>query len=176
MGKVVRFNRKRIGKTARPRLAMGAARRRLLAPWMPVAALVTVSAMAGYFTSETSSQSAPASTVTFKLCGHGTRINCVVDGDTIWYQGTKIRLADIDTPEVSEPKCASEKALGDRATLRLLELINAGPFTIVRGGNRDHDQYGRLLRVIQRDGRPITNVLVAEGLARRWDGRRHSWC
>jgi endonuclease YncB( thermonuclease family) len=99
-----------------------------------------------------------------------------VDGDTIWYQGAKIRLADIDTPEVSEPKCASEKARGDRATLRLLELINAGPFTVVRVGSRDHDKYGRLLRVIERNGRPITDVLIAEGLARRWDGRRHSWC
>jgi endonuclease YncB( thermonuclease family) len=155
---------------------MGTARRRFLAPWMPVAALVAISAATGYFTSESSSQSAPASTVTFHLCGHGARINCVVDGDTIWYQGSKIRLADIDTPEVSEPKCASEKARGDRATLRLLELINAGPFTVVRVGSRDTDKYGRLLRVIERDGRPITDVLVVEGLARHWDGRRHSWC
>lgn len=101
---------------------------------------------------------------------------CVIDGDTIRYGGEKIRIMDIDAPEVSEPKCASEKALGDRATLRLLEIVNAGPITIVRVGHRDKDQYGRLLRVIQRDGRSITDVMVAEGLARKWDGRRRSWC
>jgi hypothetical protein len=64
---------------------------------------------------------------TFQLCSQGP-----LDGDTIWYQGVKIRLADIDTPEVGEPKCALEAKLGKRATLRLLELMNAGPFTVVR--------------------------------------------
>jgi endonuclease YncB( thermonuclease family) len=29
----------------------------------------------------------------------------VVDGDTFWYQGTKIRIADINAPEVSHPGC-----------------------------------------------------------------------
>ena len=34
----------------------------------------------------------------FTLCASGPRTNCVVDGDTIYYRGTKIRIADIDTP------------------------------------------------------------------------------
>ena len=37
----------------------------------------------------------------FTLCGSGTRLNCVVDGDTFWMSGEKIRIADIDTPELS---------------------------------------------------------------------------
>jgi endonuclease YncB( thermonuclease family) len=97
---------------------------------------------------------------TFQLCSQGP-----LDGDTIWYQGVKIRLADIDTPEVGEPKCALEAKLGKRATLPLLELMNAGPFTVVRVGNRDEDRYGRKLRVIERDGRPITEVLIADDAA-----------
>ena len=36
-------------------------------------------------------------------------INCVVDGDTIWLSGVKIRMADYDTPEIGEPKCAAER-------------------------------------------------------------------
>ena len=63
-----------------------------------------------------------------------------------------------------------------RATMRMLDLVNAGPFEIVRKGRRDTDKYGRQLRDLQRDGRSLGDILIAEGLARRWDGRRHSWC
>jgi endonuclease YncB( thermonuclease family) len=41
---------------------------------------------------------------------------------------------------------------------------------------RDADRYGRKLRVVTRNGRSLGDILVAEGLARRWDGRRRSWC
>jgi len=34
----------------------------------------------------------------FTICGHARRIDCMVDGDTFWMAGTKIRIADIDTP------------------------------------------------------------------------------
>jgi micrococcal nuclease len=77
----------------------------------------------------------------FALCSQGPRQNCVVDGDTVWYQGVKIRLADIDTPEVSEPKCTSEAALGKKATQRLLELMNAGPFNVVRVARRNPERH-----------------------------------
>jgi endonuclease YncB( thermonuclease family) len=111
----------------------------------------------------------------FVLCAGASRPNCVVDGDTIRYGGVKIRLADIDAPEVFSPKCASEAARGKRATQRLLELMNGGPFQLVSGG-RDEDRYGRKLRTITRAGRSLGATLVAEGLARPWDGARRSWC
>jgi hypothetical protein len=81
------------------------------------------------------------SSVRFELCGQGTRTNCVVDGDTIWYRGVKIRLASIDAPEIHDYKCSSELALGERSKRRLLELINAGPFEVVTSGTRDADNY-----------------------------------
>ena len=112
----------------------------------------------------------------FNICVTSIRITCVVDGDTIWYQGSKIRVEDIDAPEIFSPKCASEKALGERAKHRLLELLNAGPFQLVRHGDRDKDRYGRLLRTIERNGHSLGMILVSEGLARRWDGARHPWC
>lgn len=110
------------------------------------------------------------------LCPPGPRDNCVVDGDTFWLSGEKIRIADIDTPEVSEPQCAAEKALGDRATRRLLVLLNAGPFELRQRGKRDRDRNGRLLRVVIRDGHSIGDRLVSEGLARTWTGQREPWC
>lgn len=112
----------------------------------------------------------------FAPCSGSARQTCVVDGDTLWLEGAKIRLADINTPEVSQPGCASERALGEAATRRLIALLNAGPFTLERQGNRDADRYGRLLRVAMRDGQSLGQVLVAEGLAETWQGRRSDWC
>lgn len=112
----------------------------------------------------------------FALCGQQKRITCVVDGDTFWLDGEKIRIADLDAPEIGEPHCRSEYELGMRATRRLVELLNAGPFEIRISGTRDRDAYGRALRVVVRDGRSLGGQLVQEGLARRWTGRRRPWC
>ena len=65
--------------------------------------------------------------VIFSACGMGYRYNCVIDGDTFYYHGERIRIADIDAPEIHEPHCAYEANLGDQATLRLRELLNDGP-------------------------------------------------
>ena len=62
----------------------------------------------------------------FSICQSTIRFNCVVDGDTFWMQGSKIRIADIDTPEISDPKCQSEYDLGMKAQGRLRELLNEG--------------------------------------------------
>jgi micrococcal nuclease len=114
--------------------------------------------------------------VRFALCSRAIRTNCVVDGDTIHYQGVIIRIEDIDAPETHGPKCESERARGMRATYRMLELVNAGPFEIVQKGRRDTDKYGRKLRTLERNGRSLGDILIVEGLARRWDGARHGWC
>lgn len=157
--------------------------------WLPLVVLAGVAAdlhiiaqmRSGAFgrTAEIHSASSPnkaGSTVVFRLCGSSYWQNCVIDGDTIQYAGARIRIADIDAPETHDPKCASEAALGARATQRLLDLMNAGPFEVVSAGSRDRDKYGRDLRLIRRDGRSVGGMLVAEGLARRWDGARHPWC
>jgi endonuclease YncB( thermonuclease family) len=128
---------------------------------------------------QSSAVAAKAETVSFRpytLCSGSVRHHCVVDGDTLWHEGTKIRVADIDTPEVGEPKCSSEAALGARATKRMLQLVNAGPFEFQAWENRDEDKYGRKLRVLVRDGRSLGDILVSEGLARTWSGRREPWC
>jgi endonuclease YncB( thermonuclease family) len=120
---------------------------------------------------------ADASTSThFTVCGSGPRYNCVVDGDTLYYRGEKIRVADINTPEIQGADCQQEARLGERAKFRFLELLNSGHVYVEHWGARDRDQYGRQLRVVMRDGRSLGDDLIAEGLARRWSGRRGSWC
>jgi endonuclease YncB( thermonuclease family) len=102
---------------------------------------------------------------------------------TVWLTATpsatvggRVRIADIDTPEIFSPKCDIESELGQRAKRRLVELMNAGPIDVAPTGGPDEDRYGRKLRVITRDGQSLGQILVAEGLARRWDGARRSWC
>ncbi len=112
---------------------------------------------------------------TFTLCHTGGGTNCVVDGDTIWLDGQKIRVADIDAPETHPSRCALEADLGTRATHRLQELVNAGPFAVTTL-DRDADKYGRKLRVLTRGGQSLGDVLVNEGLARTWTGKREPWC
>ena len=112
----------------------------------------------------------------FSFCHTGGGFNCVVDGDTIWMDGVKIRVADIDAPETHPPRCPLEADLGNRATRRLLELVNEGPFEASPIGERDQDRYGRQLRVLIRNGQSLGDILVSEGLARTWDGARHPWC
>lgn len=111
----------------------------------------------------------------FTICSGPVRTNCVVDGDTFWFGGTKIRVADIDAPEVSQPTCAQEAQAGEMAKRRLLDLLNAGRFRLI-SGRRDRDRYGRKLRIVARNGVSLGEALVDEGLARRWEGQQLGWC
>lgn len=111
----------------------------------------------------------------FSLCFIGGGKNCVVDGDTIWLAGEKIRIADIDAPETHDPRCGSEKALGDRATRRLRELLNSGAVTL-ESIDRDEDRYRRKLRIVLVDGTSVGDTLVGEGLARWYGSGRPPWC
>ena len=159
-------------------------RRRFRIRLSPLPVMLVVFALfVGYFWSrqaefapQPSDSHADAVSASFSMCGWGSRRNCVIDGDTFIFQGEKIRIADIDTPETAKPKCAAEAALGKQATKRLRALLNEGPFTLEQWGSRDRDQYGRSLRMVSRDGYSIGAILVSEGLARTWTGRRLPWC
>ncbi len=98
----------------------------------------------------------------------------VIDGDTFDYRGERIRIADIDTPELNA-RCPGEARLAQAAAARLQALLADGRFELRRLG-RDEDRYGRKLRVVVRNGRSIGDRLVSEGLARSWSGRREPWC
>lgn len=103
----------------------------------------------------------------------GVRADCVVDGDTVWIGREKVRIAEIDAPELSRPQCMAERRLAIRARDRLLVLLNSEPYRIERTGA---DRYGRTLAIVSNSRGSIGRQLVAEGLARKWEGRRRSWC
>jgi endonuclease YncB( thermonuclease family) len=57
----------------------------------------------------------------------------------------------------------------------LQALVNAGPFSL-KNIDRDEDRYGRKLRILVRGGQSLGEILVGEGLARRYEGGREPWC
>jgi endonuclease YncB( thermonuclease family) len=111
----------------------------------------------------------------FGFCHSGGGRNCVVDGDTFRFAGETYRIADIDTPETHPARCAGEAMLGEAATERLRDLLSDGAFSLDEA-DRDTDIHGRKLRIVTRGGQSVGEQLVAEGLARRWEGRRRPWC
>lgn len=95
----------------------------------------------------------------------------MVDGDTFWWRGEKIRLSAIDAPEM-EGACPLERAQAQRATWRLQKLLGSGPILIERKGR---DRYGRTLARVTVGGADIGSLLVSEGLARPWPPKAR-WC
>jgi micrococcal nuclease len=161
------------------RIALAYRRRVSAVPNLWILLFAAVVGAAGYYGVSHNSAAAPQAAKKaqrFGACGYIARDNCVIDGDTFFFAGEKIRIADIDAPETGAAQCASEAKLGARATSRLRELLNEGPFELRGYQNRDTDRYGRKLRLIVRDGRSLGDTLIAEGLARRWNGRRMPWC
>lgn len=108
----------------------------------------------------------------FQICGPGKRLNCVVDGDTFWFDGEKIRIETIDAPEILG-QCSQEKKLAAKATQRLVQILSRDSFTIERSGV---DRYGRTLASVAGSSGEAGEILVREGLARPWAGHKEVWC
>lgn len=103
----------------------------------------------------------------------------IVDGDTLDIAGERIRIANIDAPEIHQAKCPDEKALGLEAKARLRQLVTGALLAISRGDPLDgrlKDWRGRTLALIAVNGQDIGELLIDEGLARPWTGKRLPWC
>lgn len=115
-----------------------------------------------------------------EMCGSRPNTSdktCVVDGDTLWLQGENIRLRDFDTPEPQTQICggAAEVELARRASARLLDLLNSNEWTIERFG-LDSIRSKRRLATIRVGGKDVGDILISEGLARRWPDGYEFWC
>lgn len=87
----------------------------------------------------------------------------VNDGDTLTLRGgRKVRLLQIDTPELGAGECYSEAAW---VALRTLAPIGT-PVVLESDPALDRtDRYGRLLRYVKRDGLSVNIELVRRGAA-----------
>lgn len=105
----------------------------------------------------------------------------VVDGDTVRIvptgdtDGFTLRMLGLDTPELHS-KCEGEKAKALAAKARLIELTKNGVRIV---SDLSKDLYGRyIVRIFDKQGRDLAEVLIAEGHARTYDGKtaRKGWC
>ncbi|MDT7573560.1 MAG: micrococcal nuclease [Actinomycetota bacterium] len=95
------------------------------------------------------------------------------DGDTLWLRGigtgpvprdvTKVRVLEIDTPEVlPRAECFGKEASG-----RTASLLPIGAHVRVQNDRELHDRYGRLLLYVwTADGISLEEVLLRGGYAR----------
>lgn len=143
-------------------------------PWVPLIAFGLIAA--AYFLYQPTPQESTQTSAAFTMCADETQRNCVIDGDTFRLNGERIRIEDIDAPEIFSPKCSQERALGIQAKQELLHLLNDGRFSVARYYSDDEDTYGRKLRAIERNGGSIGDSLVEKGLARRWNSPERNWC
>lgn len=115
------------------------------------------------------------------ICDHGQpRAACVHDGDTVWLDGTKIRLWTTAAPEIGHrASCDAEHTAGIRARDRLAVLLGSGSVAVITDG--DLDRYGRLLAGLTVDGAGVETVMIGEGITLPYDGttraeRTAHWC
>ena len=83
-----------------------------------------------------------------------------------------MRLAHIDAPEI-EGKCEYEKELAEQARDYTQAFVKYDNITIkVIGTGR----YGRPIIEVRSSQGYLNQLLVDNGLARKYNGKRRSWC
>jgi endonuclease YncB( thermonuclease family) len=104
----------------------------------------------------------------------------IIDGDTLELtSGERIRILDVDTPELRGARCNREFALAMRAKERLEELVASGqPVVVSRQGR---DRYRRALAEITIGGEDVATLLMRDGLALPYRPRQSRekpgpWC
>lgn len=84
----------------------------------------------------------------------------VVDGDTLDINGTRIRLALVDTPEINQPGYDRAKEFVESLCLGKKGELD------VDSGQRRGDRYGREIGVVYCDGVNINEKLMSNKLAK----------
>lgn len=88
-------------------------------------------------------------------------VTSVIDGDTVELaDGRRVRYLGIDTPESGE-------YYAEEATARNKDLVEGKTVELQRG-DRDQDEYGRLLRYVYVDGVFVNAELIAQGYAKAY--------
>ena len=106
-----------------------------------------------------------------RYCYDGDTCYVIIDG-----KNTKIRLLELDTPEISKPKCEAEKRLGIEARDYLNSLIENAS-TIEFKTDYVEDYFGRVLSFLIIDGEDVSKKIVNNNLGvvyKRND--KKDWC
>lgn len=105
----------------------------------------------------------------------------VVDGDTIdvakpFLIEQRVRLRDVDTPEIRGAKCEAEANAGFAATQRVRELTDGADVEIYDTADK-RDRWWRTVARVMVGGSDLGETLISEGLARDCGAKRcDDWC
>ncbi len=102
------------------------------------------------------------------------------DGDTCYVmfagKNDKIRLLELDTPEISKPKCDAELELAIKARDFLNDLIKNAEFIEFKT-DYERDYFGRILTYLIIDGKDVSTLLVKNDLGVVYKkGHKMDWC
>jgi len=102
------------------------------------------------------------------------------DGDTCYVnfngEKKKIRLLELDTPEISKPKCKAELELGLKARDYLNDLINNSN-SIEFKTDYELDYFGRILAYLIIDGENVSAKIVENNLGVVYKkNNKKDWC
>jgi hypothetical protein len=115
----------------------------------------------------------------------------IIDGDSIRTGRQVYRLVGFNTPEAGDnARCAHERALAEKAARRLRQLVAGGALDLRRvpcacaPGTEGTGQcnYGRYCGTLKVRGQDVGAILIAEGLAERYECKgtscppRKNWC
>jgi endonuclease YncB( thermonuclease family) len=100
----------------------------------------------------------------------------VIDGDTVHSDHERYRLLGIDAAEIHHAQCDAERRLGELTKHRLETLLESGSISFFPDPPTQRDKYGRLLVRLIVNGEDAACILIREGYARPWRGRREDWC
>jgi micrococcal nuclease len=103
----------------------------------------------------------------------------VVDGDTVVIGRERVRISNLDAPEMTgRSRCALEAKLAlDAKDMMKDELFGSHKTVVlVRDVRRPRDKYGRTLAHLTVNGVDVADGLIAKGVARPWRGRSSNWC
>ncbi len=106
-----------------------------------------------------------------RYCYDGDTCYVIIDG-----KNTKIRLLELDTPEISKPKCDAEKRLGIEARDYLNSLIENAS-TIEFKTDYVEDYFGRVLSFLIIDGEDVSKKIVNNNLGVVYKrNNKKDWC
>ncbi len=96
----------------------------------------------------------------------------IIDGDTFRLGAERVRIENIDAPEI-HGRCDAETKLAALAKEKLSIILMSATPEVQRHGT---DRYGRTLALIRVEGADVGDMLIAANVAVPWKGRRHDWC
>ena len=106
-----------------------------------------------------------------QYCYDGDTCYVMIDGNK-----AKIRLLELDTPEISKPKCEAELELGLEARDYLNNLIANASLVEIKT-EYEKDYFGRTLAYLIIDGEDVSSMIVKNNLGVKYDtNNKMNWC